>query len=132
MTEAEKDTVNFPATVVRVVDDHKVVINRGEKHDIRKGQRFLVYHLDTNPIKDPETEQNLGQLEIVRGTGIATHVQENMTTVSSDRKGPTEHRVVKRRGWPVGAIGGEEERITIPGDIEPFEAVEDGDKAKPI
>ena len=132
MTKAEKATVNFPATVVRVVDDHKVVINRGAKHGIREGQRFLVYHLDINPIKDPETGHNLGQLEIVRGTGIATHVQENITTVSSNRKGPTEQRVVRRRGWPVYAIGQEEETISIPGDIEPFEGAASGDKAKPI
>ena len=132
MTEAEKATVNFPATVVRVVDDYKVVINRGAKHGIQEGQRFLIYHLDTNPIKDPETGHNLGQLEIVRGTGIATHVQENITTVSSDRKGPTGRRVVRRQGWPLGAIGREEETITIPGDIEPFEQAASGDKAKPI
>ena len=129
MTEAKEATVSFPATVVRVVDDHKVVINRGARHGIRKGQRFLVYHLSTDPIKDPETGHDLGQLEIVRGTGIATHVQENMTTVSSDRKGPTEQRVVRRHR---GFYTSEQETSTIPGDIEPFEDARTGDKVKPI
>ena len=129
MTEAKGATVSFPATVVRVVDAHKVVINRGAKHGIQKGQRFLVYHLDTHPVKDPETGHDLGQLEIVRGTGIATHVQENMTTVSSDRKGPTEKREVRRS---VAFSMGEQETITIPGDIEPFEDAASGDKAKPL
>ena len=128
MTETKEATVSFPATVVRVIDDYKVVINRGAKHDIQQGQRFLVYHLDTDSIKDPETGYDLGQLEIVRGTGVATHVQENMTTVSSNRKGPTEQRVVRR----YGGLLGEEEKITIPGDIEPFEGAARGDKAKPI
>ena len=132
MTEIKEDKVSFPATVVRIIDDHKVIINRGAKHGIQKDQHFLVYHLETDPIKDPETGHDLGPLEIVRGTGIATHVQENVTTVSSSRKGPTEKRVIRRRGSLVYGLGGEEETITIPGDIEPFEEAAIGDKAKPI
>ena len=124
MPEAKEATVSFPATVVRVIDDRMVVINRGTKDGIREGQQFLVYHLDTDSIKDPETGCDLGRLEIVRGTGVATHVQENMTTVSSNRKGPTEQRVVRRYG--------EEEKITIPGGTEPFENARRGDKAKPV
>ncbi len=131
MTEAKAATVSFPATVVRVIDNHKVIINRGAKHGIQKEQRFLVYHLDTNPIKDPETGQDLGLLEIVRGTGVATHVQENLTTVSSDRKGPNERREVVRRGI-MYSFGSERETITIPGEIEPFDDVVNGDKVKPI
>ena len=131
MTETKEDKSSFPATVVRIIDDHKLVINRGAKHGIQKNQNFLVYHLETDPIKDPETGHDLGPLEIVRGTGIATHVQENITTLSSNRKGPTEQRVVRRRSpwmYPLR----EEEKITIPGEIEPFEDAASGDKAKPI
>ena len=131
MIEAKEAPVSFPATVVRVIDKYKVVINRGAKHGIQKDQRFLVYHLEPDPIKDLETGHDLGQLEIVKGTGIATHVQENITTLSSNRKGPAEQRVVKRRN-PFLFGPGEEEKITIPGEIEPFEDVTDGDKAKPI
>ena len=91
-----------------------------------------MYHLEKDPIKDPETGQELGQLEIIRGTGIASHVQENMTTVSSDRKGPTEQRVISRRG-PVWAYTvKEEEKIAIPSETEPFDEAVVGDKAKPI
>ena len=123
MTESKR----FPATVVRVIAPHKVVINRGTEHGIQKGQRFLVYHLDTTPIQDPETGSDLGRLEIVRGTGKATHVQEKMTTVSSDRRGPSERRVKSK----LNPFSTQEETQT-PGDIEPFEDVERGDKAKPL
>ena len=134
MTEVKEETVSFPATVIRIIDYNKVVINRGTKHGIKENQHFLVYHLETNPMKDPETREDLGQLEIIRGTGIATHVQENMTTVSSDRKGPTERRVVRRSGltWASYSGGSEEEKVTIPGKTEPFDGAVVGDKAKPI
>ena len=132
MTEVKEATGSFPATVIRIIEDDKVVINRGAKDGIKTDQHFLVYHLEKDPIKDPETGQDLGQLEIIRGTGIATHVQENMTTVSSDRKGPTERRVVRRS--PTWAYLGaqEEEKVTIPGETEPFDGALVGDKAKPI
>ena len=129
MTEPKATTV-FPAIVVRVVDDHTVIINRGEKDGIRKGQRFLVYYLETNPIIDPETGQDLGQLEIVRGRGSATHIQERLTTVYSDQKGPGGRRVVKKRS-PF-TLSEEEETIATPGEIEPFNDPVKGDKVKPI
>ncbi|AKE66303.1 hypothetical protein MYAER_3977 [Microcystis aeruginosa NIES-2549] len=33
----------FPATVVKVIDDYKLVMNRGEQNGIREGQRMMVY-----------------------------------------------------------------------------------------
>jgi hypothetical protein len=131
MTEA-KETKAYPATVVRVIDDHRVVINRGAEDGVRGRQRFLVYHLDTKPIKDPETGQDLGPLEIVKGPGIADHVQKHMTTLSSSRKGTAEKRVVKRRPRDLFDRGAEEETIELAGNIEPFNDAVVGDKAKPI
>lgn len=124
MTESKR----FPATVIRVLTPHKVVINRGTEHGIEEGQRFLVYHLDTTSIQDPETGHDLGQLEIVKGTGKATHVQEKMTTVSSDRRSPTERRIQSNKFFTFGP----QEEIHIPGGMEPFEDAERGDKAKPL
>ena len=131
MTEA-KETKAYPATVVRVIDDYRVVINRGAEDGVQRGQNFLVYHLDTNPIEDPETGDNLGTLEIVKGPGIADHIQKHMTTLSSSRKGSAEKRVVKRRPRYMFDLSAEEETIELAGDIEPFEGAMVGDKAKPI
>ncbi|GCL53896.1 hypothetical protein NIES3806_12330 [Microcystis aeruginosa NIES-3806] len=33
----------FPATVVKVIDDYKLVMNRCEQNGIREGQRMMVY-----------------------------------------------------------------------------------------
>ena len=120
----------FPAIVVRVVNDRTVVINRGKQDGIRNGQRFIVYHVHSEPEIDPETKENLGYLETVRGTGTATHVQERITTVDSDRRGPRGRRQVIRKS-PFG-IASEEETIRDLGEILPYEYPKIGDKVKPI
>ena len=130
MTEPNA-TTGFPAIVVQIISDRTVVINRGEADGVQKGQRFLVYHVDPEPIVDPETGEDLGRLEVVRGTGTATHVQDRLTTVSSDRKAPTERRVVKKRSL-IAYLGEELETVTGPGETRPFDYPRKGDKVKPI
>lgn len=101
----EQDT--YPAQVASVRDPHTLVINRGSEHGINKGQRFMVYTLSEEEIEDPETEDSLGHLEIVKGTGRATHVQEKMTTIKSDKTDDSPKRKGgKKRPGPMGGGGG--------------------------
>lgn len=133
MSESNQIKVGgFPATVIKVLDEYKIVINRGSEHDIKTGQRFLIYKLEEEPLVDPDTGENLGQLEIVRGTGRVVHVQERLSTVESDKKGATERRIIKRKNPFVLTLGTEEEIITPISDFLPFEEPKSGDKAKPI
>jgi len=115
--------------IVTVIDDYKVVINRGSQNNIKKNQRFLIYGLSDNDLIDPETGNSLGRLEIVRGTGLATHVQERLTTISSDMKRISSRKTVRKQGlltlYP-------EEIIESDTEIQPFEDVKIGDLAKPI
>jgi hypothetical protein len=74
----------FPATVAKVIDDYKLVINKGSEHGIREGQRMLVYNIDDEDIKDPKTGESLGYLELVRGTGKIILVQEKISILESD------------------------------------------------
>jgi len=124
----------FPATVVRIIDDHRIVINRGKTHGIKAGTRFLVYKLEEEEVKDPTTGLSLGYLEIVKGTGKVTYVQDRMSTVESDSRGePTEKRVMKKRSpFFLGPEQEEEEVILSQGDLVPFKEPEIGDKVKPI
>lgn len=69
----------FPATVAKVIDNYKLVINRGSENGIREGQRMLVYGISDEDIKDPRTGESLGYLELVRGTGKIISVQEKMS-----------------------------------------------------
>ncbi len=81
---AKKGT--FPATVAKVIDDYKLVINRGLEHGIREGQRMLVYRMSDEEIKDPNTGESLGCLELVRGTGKIIFIQEKISIIESDKK----------------------------------------------
>lgn len=76
----------FPATVVKVIDNYKLVINKGEASGIKEGQRMMVYHLDDEEILDPNTGESLGYLELVRGTGKIIFVQDKLSIVESDKK----------------------------------------------
>ena len=79
-----KKTKSFK--VVKVIDEFTLVINIGSDDEIEKGQRFLVYSISPDDIIDPDTNESLGKLEIVKGTGTVTHVQEKMATIESSEK----------------------------------------------
>lgn len=135
----------FPATIVTVLDDDKVVINRGSTHGVAEDQRFLVFALSESDIIDPDTGDSLGRLEIIKGTGKVTHLQEKMATVTSDRRSSGGNKTVTRKTlppnarWWVGALSTYseptiEEVTSTPGESArlPFDAPSVGDKAKPI
>src|SRR6266508_2456411 len=84
----------FPCTVVEVIDDYTVVINRGSRDGIRGGQRFVIYAQSSEQIRDPESGELLGYLEIVKGTGKVTHLQERLATVESDKTDEAKKRVI--------------------------------------
>lgn len=72
------------AKVVKVIDAFRVVINRGRADGVSSGDRYLVYQIGEE-LTDPDTEESLGRVEIVKGGGEVTHVQERMATVESYR-----------------------------------------------
>lgn len=120
----------FPALVVKVISDYTLTINRGWDHNIKTGDRFLVYAIDPEELIDPETGESLGHLEIIRGTGVATHVQQKMTTIESDRH-TTKGRTIRRQNAMFAGIGSE--IIEEPEkQLLPFDLPELGDKVKPI
>lgn len=124
------DTPKFPARVIEVVDRFKIVINRGES-SVRKGQRFLIYS-QGKELFDPETNESLGHLEIVRGTGVVSHVQERMCTITSDQRRSTTRRTIKRSDAYSLIQGRGEEIVEEPGPIQPFDEASVGDYAKPV
>lgn len=89
--------------VVQVLDDYKVAINAGSLSGIKEGQRFLIYSLSSEEIFDPDTNESLGYLEIVRGTGTVTHVQEKLCTIESDKFQSSTRKTV-RKSIPYGSL----------------------------
>ncbi len=112
----------FPARVAHVINPSQIVMNRGSIHDVKLGQRMLIYRTGDQEIKDPESGESLGYLERVKGTGQVIHVQEKICTVESDqRKFP--RRI--RSAWGLAAEIIEREAL-------PFDHPEVGDWVKPI
>jgi hypothetical protein len=118
----------FSATVVRIVNDSRLVINRGLTHGIKQGQKLLVYSLGEEVI-DPNNGEFLGQLELVKGTGKVIHIQEKMSTIESDKK-QVQRRIIKRSN--LFGLPGEEIVEEPLNDLVPFEEPEIGDRVKPI
>jgi len=144
MNNAERSTNEeqniFPATVVYVPSEYRVAINRGTRHGIKERQRFLVYGLSAGEVTDPTTGASLGHLELVKGTGTVLHVQESMSTITSDMFTPAKKRVIKKpTGWQAemmmglrGDVATEEVVTTEPSQVIPFSNVRVGDNAKPV
>ncbi|KAB8140741.1 hypothetical protein F8S13_22300 [Chloroflexia bacterium SDU3-3] len=115
----------FPALIAEVIDRYTVVINRGSKHKIQLGQKFIIYTLTDKEILDPITRESLGKLEVPKGTGKVIHVQERLATIKSDRT-----TTIKKPRTPLEWQRNQEpEEQTI---FSPFDEPIVGDRAKPI
>jgi len=127
MSEDKKE-----AKVAHVESSTRIVINRGGEHGVREGERYLIYSLGPN-IKDPDTGDPLGQLEVVKGRGSVIHAMDKMATIETESRTVT----VKRKTIPgpfasIANLLGPQEVVeeTVPG--EEFYDVQPGDMARLI
>lgn len=112
--------------VVKIIDRYSVVVNKGSNDGVKKGSRFLIFAEDEE-IKDPETGESLGRLEIPKGYAIVESLQEKIAILKSDRSKRQTTRYKNSLG--VAAIMGyqeEEEQINLPFERD----VSIGDKVK--
>lgn len=72
----------YVGKVINVIDKYTVAINLGTEKGVKLGDKFLIVGLG-DIIIDPDTEEELGRLEIVRGKTTVTHVQDKMSTIKS-------------------------------------------------
>lgn len=75
-------TERYFGRVVATPDEYTVVINRGEEHEVKEGQKFLVVG-QGDVIIDPETNEELEKLELVRGRVSVEHIQQKVSTLKS-------------------------------------------------
>lgn len=120
------------AKVAYVESTTRVVINRGKKQGVRLGERYLIYSLGPN-IKDPDTGNPLGQLEVVKGRGRVIHAMDNMATIETESRTVTVRR--HKTPSPLAGIGDlfkthEVIEEKVPG--EEFYDVQEGDMARLI
>ena len=74
-------TVNHDCLVARIVNDQKVVLNKGAQDGISNGNRFVVFSIGEE-IHDPITGESLGLLENIKGKGEVIHVQDRVSTIA--------------------------------------------------
>ncbi len=83
----------------------ELVVNLGKAHSVTTDSRFLIYRLGEE-VKDPDTLESLGNLEIAIGIGKPKHIQDKLTTVvPSEMK-----RTVQKYEKFVAQLMGVEER----------------------
>ena len=68
--------------VLEILSGTEVVFDLGARDEVREGSWWLVYAVG-DEVRDLETSESLGRLELVRGLAEATRVQENTTTLRS-------------------------------------------------
>jgi len=76
----DKDIIT--GRVIREIDDYTIVFNKGAHDGVSKNQKFLVYYNDEE-LFDPDTKESLGKLEVICGQGSPSHIQEQITTITS-------------------------------------------------
>lgn len=133
MSEKRNKTDSVKVILVREYEE-QVVINKGSADGIKIDDLFLIYELGEEMF-DPETEDSLGKLEIVKGRGKVTHVQEKMSTIESIAKTSPQKTITKRKErnpFIQYNNGYEEEVINGEGQIIPFHNPKKGDFAKLI
>lgn len=113
--------------VVKIIDDYNLAINIGESDDVEIGQIYLVYAVGEE-LFDPDTKESLGKIEIVKGKGRVTHVQDKLATLES-----IEEKRIKRISKPIktfSAFMGAEE--TYDTESIPFKSPELSDHVKRV
>ncbi|MBU0793615.1 MAG: hypothetical protein KJ752_06540, partial [Alphaproteobacteria bacterium] len=63
---------------------YKLLINVGEKDEVKTGERILVFALGQEMV-DPESGDSLGCFEVVRGYGRVVSTQSRMSVIESSR-----------------------------------------------
>ncbi len=127
--------VRYLGKIASIINDYTVVINKGAEHGVSVGQNFMIVKLG-DTIVDPETNQDLEPLEIVRGHVIVTHVQRKIATLEScDYLKDDDTREIKKLSSHAGlflpTLGSRETiaETIIPGKrhVKALEGVEIGD-----
>ena len=125
------------AKVARKLDSYTFVLNRGSAQGVKVGDQYLIFCLGEN-ISDPDTGEDLGALEVVRGRAKVVHVQEKIATLESSEKEtiPGKLRKIRRKPGPglwVLGTGAREEEIEEGTEVRRrIINVEIGDMARPI
>ncbi len=103
-------------SVIKIINYDKIVINKGENDGILEQMRFLIYE-EGDEIIDPTTNKSLGLLEKPKGKFKVLHIQEQITTLTSELNRSNKINILT---YPFG-----DEEV-----IETLKTIKVGDKVK--
>jgi len=122
----KKQNMNTEKTikVIEVHSQFEVILNCGtEDGQFYNGQQCQIYGLG-NILKDPDSEEDLEALEIIRGLGKITHIQGKISTVECSEF--TVPPIIKKTTFNAYGSGTTEE-TQPPKEKKPFKKVQLGD-----
>ena len=102
--------------VVAKIDGTQLVINKGLRDKIKLGDIFQVYNLG-NELFDPDTNESLGKMRLICGTGIVIDVQDKQSTVLSNKISTINEKKIVTRSGINAIIGGTKEEYINPKEI---------------
>jgi len=120
------------AKVIKVTNDYEIVMNKGSVDDISIKDNFLIYNLG-DELFDPDSNESLGQLEIVCGKAKVKHIQSRATTLISNVVMQGGKKIVRKSSPFSGILGmTTEEEVDLNPATVPFKDVAEGSLIKPI
>lgn len=73
------DSLRIEGKVAAILNIHELVINRGEEDGVKEGMKFAVLNKNAIDIKDPETGQPLGSVDVAKVLVEAIRVEPRLT-----------------------------------------------------
>lgn len=111
-------SARYVGKVSQVRDEFTVVINIGSEKGVVEGDKFLIVGLG-EVIVDPDTQEELEQLEIVRGKASVINVQNKIATLKSyeyEKSSDVKEITKVTGGYALGAVLGQN---TVTESIKP-------------
>lgn len=127
------DSSKSGAKVAHIENRNRIVINKGADYGVEEGDRYLIYSLGPE-IFDPDTNESLGRLEIIKGKGVVINVQQKLSVIETE-KPAVKVKTRKIPGITSGIASAFADRVEIIEEkfpTEEFYDVKEGDCARLI
>lgn len=76
--------------IAKILDEYNVVINKGRNDGVKERMPFVIFSISSDEIKDPDTKESLGRLELVKGYITAFHIQERAAICVAEKSGDSD------------------------------------------
>lgn len=69
--------------IVKIIDEYTVVINAGSNSNVQVGDEFQILDKQSSEVIDPDTDEVIGYLDLIKATVKVSEVQEKMCICTS-------------------------------------------------